>query len=289
MLLTQEQKNKLIKTYPQMASVIEEQQKNELLRSIFPLLEKAHAQAKGDKGDTGPQGPTGSKGDSIRGPQGVQGEKGEKGDRGAAGITPIAGVDFPLPKDGKDGIHATAITPQEIADRLNTLPKALKASTIDGIPTLEGIRHYLTDSKSKGRLSTKHIDTSDLRWHGGGLSSVAHDTTLTGNGTAASPLSVISVGGVSQIIAGTNITVSPISGLGAVTINASGGGGSSGFQTPSGALNQAVFTWGTAPNAIVVDGVVLQKTQQDGNVNWTGTNVITLTGAFPSFSIFGIA
>jgi hypothetical protein len=95
--------------------------------------------------------------------------------------------------------------------------------------------------------------------------------------------------GVTQIIAGTNITISPVGGTGAVTINASGGGGSSGFQTPSGALNQGVFTFATAPNAIVVDSTPLQKTQQDGNSNWTGTTTITLTGAFPTFSIFGIA
>jgi hypothetical protein len=93
--------------------------------------------------------------------------------------------------------------------------------------------------------------------------------------------------GVTQIIAGTNITISPVGGTGAVTINASGG--SSGFQTPSGALNQGVFVFSTAPNAIVVDNTVIQKTQQDGNSNWTGTTTITLTGAFPTFSIFGIA
>src|ERR1700733_1295316 len=96
-------------------------------------------------------------------------------------------------------------------------------------------------------------------------------------------------GGVTQIIAGTNITISPVGGTGAVTINASGGGGSSGFQTPSGALNQGVFVFSTAPNAIVVDNTVIQKTQQDGNSNWTGTSTITLTGAFPTFSIYGIA
>jgi len=97
-------------------------------------------------------------------------------------------------------------------------------------------------------------------------------------------------GGVTQIIAGTNITISPVGGTGAVTINASGGGGSSGFQSPSGTVNgsNTVFTWSVAPNAIVVDGAVLQKTEQGGTVNWTGTTTTTLLIA-PTQSVFGVA
>ena len=96
--------------------------------------------------------------------------------------------------------------------------------------------------------------------------------------------------GVSQIIAGTNITISPTSGAGTVTINATGGG-SSGFQLPlSGSVNgtNQTFTWTTAPNAIVVDGQVLQKTDQAGNSYWSGTTTTTLTIP-PTQSVFAIA
>src|ERR1700728_435264 len=97
-------------------------------------------------------------------------------------------------------------------------------------------------------------------------------------------------GGVTQIIAGKNITISPVGGTGAVTINASGGGGSSGIQSPSGTVNgsNTVFTWSVAPNAIVVDGAVLQNTEQGGTVNWTGTTTTTLLIA-PTQSVFGVA
>jgi hypothetical protein len=47
---------------------------------------------------------------------------------------------------------------------------------------------------------------------------------LTSNGTTATWAAA--TGGVTQIIAGTNVTISPTGGTGAVTINASGGGGS---------------------------------------------------------------
>lgn len=40
---------------------------------------------------------------TIQGKKGDRGEKGEKGEKGDKGDKPIAGVDYPLPKDGKDG------------------------------------------------------------------------------------------------------------------------------------------------------------------------------------------
>ena len=72
--------------------------------------------------------------------------------------------------------------------------------------------------------------------------------TLTTNGTAgASTLTngVLNVPnyaapvdpGVTSIVAGTNVTISPAGGTGAVTINAAGGGGSSGTVTRVGAIN----------------------------------------------------
>lgn len=68
------------------------------------------------------------------------------------------------------------------------------------------------------------------------------------------------------------------------------GGGGSGFQSPTGTVNgsNTSFTWSTAPKAIVVDGVCLQQTQQDGTVNWTGTTTTVLAIA-PNFSIFAVA
>jgi hypothetical protein len=55
-------------------------------------------------------------------------------------------------------------------------------------------------------------------------------------------------GGVTQIIAGTNVTISPVGGTGAVTINSSGGGGSTDtgslLRTASVNLNTITFTKG---------------------------------------------
>lgn len=61
---------------------------DEMKDEIDKLIEKI---PKGEKGDVGERGP--------RGPIGMTGKDGRDGE------TPIPGIDFPIPKDGKDGIN----------------------------------------------------------------------------------------------------------------------------------------------------------------------------------------
>ena len=61
-------------------------------------------------------------------------------------------------------------------------------------------------------------------------------STLTGN-VLNIPNYASGGGGVTSIIAGTNVTISPVGGTGAVTINAAGGGGGGGTVTRVGALD----------------------------------------------------
>jgi hypothetical protein len=73
-------------------------------------------------------------------------------------------------------------------------------------------------------------------------------------------------------------------------ITVSGGSGS-GFQLPlTGIVNgvNQTFTWVTTPSAIVVDGATIQKTEQGGTTNWTGTTSTILSVA-PNQSIFAVA
>lgn len=73
-----------------------------------------------------------------------------------------------------------------------------------------------------------------------------------------------------------------------VTISTSAGAG---YQQPtSGTVNgtNKVFGFAVAPNALVVDGVSMQKVAVDTTVNWTGTTSITLTVA-PNFDVYGVA
>lgn len=87
--------------------------------------------------------------------------------------------------------------PTVIASKLNTLESAIDSKVIRGLPTIEDFIKELKDPKGKNKLSAEHIlnmparGRLDQRWHGGGLSSVSTDSTLTGDGTPSSPLHVV--------------------------------------------------------------------------------------------------
>ncbi len=161
-------------------------------------------------------------------------------------------------------------SPEKIASKLNTLHSSVEPTVIRG-----GVVSMMQFEEHTKRIS-KIIETkedrvnynnsqgrnklSDLRYHGAGLSKVTTNTTLTGDGTIGNPLGVVS--------------------------------GGSGFQLPlTGAVNGSnqVYTWKTAPKAIVIDGSVYQATQQDGTVNWTGTTTTIFSLLAPNSSIFSVA
>ena len=95
--------------------------------------------------------------------------------------------------------------------------------------------------------------------------------TFTGAGTTAQfidgtgslqAISSIPSGGVTQIVAGQNVTISPVGGTGVVTINASGGGGSGSVTSVS------ASTEGDALDVFVSD----PTTTPDLAFTWAGTN-----------------
>jgi len=76
-------------------------------------------------------------------------------------------------------------------------------------------------------MSNLHKDLQNDQIHNPkDFSTAANDTKLTKNSSGNLEWVADTGGGVSQIIAGTNVTISPTGGTGNVTINASGGGSS---------------------------------------------------------------
>lgn len=125
----------------------------------------------------------------------VVGKKGDKGDPGET----IVGPPGPEGKPGKsipgnDGKDGSPDTPQQIADKLNSLEEILDFKVLKGIPDFTPYEKRLGLLEKTNTLNPK--GPVDLRWRGGGLSSVTHDSTLTGLGTPASPLSVASSGSI---------------------------------------------------------------------------------------------
>ncbi len=96
-------------------------------------------------------------------------------------------------------------TPKKLAEKLNTLEKEIDYKVLKNIPKDENIvdaKKIIEEIKKNKSLEMKDIKGMplDQRWHGAGMSSVTTDATLTGNGTAASPLSVVTtVDGVQSI------------------------------------------------------------------------------------------
>ena len=85
---------------------------------------------------------------------------------------------------------------------------------------------------ASGNFSCRNVNTTNAITVNGNAGSSGQ--VLTSSGGGAMTWSNPSASGVSQIIAGSNVTISPSGGTGAVTINASGGGGSSMYITVSG-------------------------------------------------------
>lgn len=83
-------------------------------------------------------------------------------------------------------------TPESIATKLNKLEGAVEAKVIKDLPTAETIAKQIKEGKLINAKEIGGMSMTDMRWHGGGLTSVAHDSSLTGEGTASSPLSVVS-------------------------------------------------------------------------------------------------
>ena len=95
-------------------------------------------------------------------------------------------------------------------------------------------------------MSNLHKDLSDLQLHvPKGFANAANTTKLTKDATGNLVWAADSGGGVTSIVAGTNTTISPATGLGDVTINADNGlnGGNSKLKIYGGVCVNTAGTW----------------------------------------------
>lgn len=173
----------------------------------------------------------------------------------------------------------TNITPQEIASKLNSLPKALGAHTIKDLPsiTAKEIIQELKSLKGNDRIDisnirngeqlsriSQRIDMNDMRWHGGGSSSNAYtpggtDVPIIDGGTGLSSISAKSIWAANS--ANILVELSPAAGQ-SVRINAAGTAWEVYTPIPTGGLTfsevtgttqaMAVNSWYLANNAGLV-------------------------------------
>ncbi len=278
MNLTPLQKQTLISIYPELRQYFDmedlKEKKSENTQLLIALVNKIQS-LKGDKGDNG-YSPI--KGKDYFTPQEAQMfldyiintvypsvlEK----------ATPKKGIHY---KDGENYV-LTSSDKKEIASQID-VPVVEKV--IEKTEVIKEVSKRLSVEDIKGAVSKKELEKEtktildgmakvdgrikliDQRWHGGGLSKVTTDSTLTGTGTPSSPLHV------------------------AIT-------GSSGFQLPlTGLVNGSnqTYTWSAAPNAICVDGNTYANVTQDSGVStvWTGTTTTVFNNLTPNSSCFAVA
>src|SRR3990167_9343023 len=127
----------------------------------------------------------GDKGDSIVGPQGKRGDKGESGKNGKDGHTPIAGIDFSFPKDGKDGESIVGPAGKDGKDGSPDMAEDIrnKLELLDGderlkIEAIKDLSDILDELKKRPRAV----------FGGGGLNKSALDAHFVDNETLTGTL-----------------------------------------------------------------------------------------------------
>ncbi len=129
-------------------------------------------------------------------------------------VKPVKNVDY---RDGKDAeVDVNDIT-NKVLQQVNSATDSKQESLVKmvlskipqvDVPTIDDLIPKLIDEiKNKKLIEMRDIknmplNMNDMRWHGGGLSKVSHDTTLTGEGTPSSPLSVVGASAVWGAITG---------------------------------------------------------------------------------------
>ena len=152
----------------------------------------------------------------------------------------------PKVENGKDGQDGSPDSPEEIRDKIKSLKGKERLSVFD-LKDTEWLR-----GNGKGK------DT--VQWNAvGGLSKVTTDATLTGDGTASNPLSVVQ--------SGSQFTELPATGV----VNGS---------------NQT-FTFTKVPTYLVVDGVWYKKNDNNGTVQWSSSGLTITTNITPQNAIWG--
>lgn len=129
----------------------------------------------------------------LKGERGLQGERGQKGESGKDGYTPLKGLDY--------------FTTEEINDIVFKVLSKIKQPK-DGVsPNVDDVVNEVL-KKVKLPDNSENVTKTELvnflkrgGYRGGGLSTVSTDSTLTGDGTLANPLSVVASGGITILTA----------------------------------------------------------------------------------------
>lgn len=253
--------NKLLKDMSQKPQKMElVSDSNQLASALFSILR-------------GPQGEKG-KDSSVQGPPGKDGKDGKDGKEGKSITGPkgLAGKDSVIPgppgKDGKsvtgppgkDGKDGSPDEPDEVVNKVHSSKLLIKAHKVEGLP---GILRTVED-----------LGKNQQGWQNTGG---AQPLVWRSNGVVISQF-------VTEINISTNITPT-YDGNGRITLTATGGGGTTYSETPSGSINSSNVTFTTAHSiTTVINFAINGQYVHPAEYSVSGTTITFVTAPNSSLS-----
>lgn len=196
----------------------------------------------------------------------------QKGDKGEKGDMPVAGVDYPLPKDGYTPVKGVDYFDGEPG--VSPDPKAIVREILPLIPTpekpdveavvkkvLELIRQpehkdTLLDEDTLLAVLLRAFENKKLDWRK--IPGLENEMASYRNQLAGKTYGkdTWARGGGDTVAAGTNVTITTNSD-GSKVINATGGSGGVTIETPAGVVDASntVFTPSAEPLYVIADGI----------------------------------
>ena len=185
--------------------------------------------------------------------------------------------------DTLDGNHASAFV-------LNSQTSSMSVATASFVTTAQTASYVLQAVSASFAALAQTANTASFVTTAQTASYVlqAVSASFATSASQAVSSSFASNGGVTQIIAGTNVTISPTNGLGAVTINSSGGGGSSFPYTGSAVITGSLVLTGSfdigpaefnATSSATTAGTTIVSTYATGSANSAFYNYYISSGS----------
>jgi hypothetical protein len=202
---------------PEMLRILEQRELGNMLEKVLEASSK-EVSIKGItmiKGDPGEPGKTPEKYVDYFTPEEIIQIVDHIKEEVAEQVRPVKGVDY---FDGQDAVvdeeqivkkvlrrlpPVKEVNEQKIVERVIRqidLPQpdeeGIVTRVLENIPAQLTVDEVVDEIRKKKLIDMRDIknmplNMNDMRWHGGGLSTVAHDDSLTGDGTPSSPLSVV--------------------------------------------------------------------------------------------------